>query len=91
MNIKAKKGFYIFFGFMIAIIIAENIWFGNGELIRYNLLALFTISLVIVLDGSTLSSKKDGVAFYITIGVILVVYSILLFIIGNYFERLNIL
>ena len=86
MDNRVKKGFYIFYVFCIVIIVGENIWFWNSEIIRYNLLALFTLILIFVYNGEGPPSKKDGIVFYITFAVIFVLYIILLYIIGNYFR-----
>ncbi len=80
-----KKWFYAGYAILILIIIAENIWFGKGHLIRYNMIALWTIFLIfaIFLEGSP--SPKDGISFYILILIMLIVHGVLIFIIRDYF------
>lgn len=85
MTETTKKWFYGAYVVLILLIIAENIWFGKGHLLRYNMIAFWTIVLCLIILGGDFPSRKDGLSFYIFVLIILIIHGALLLVIHNYF------
>lgn len=83
MSGKTKKVFYIFYGICLLVIIAENILFWEKGILKYNLVAAWTIILLFIADGGGFSIEKGSLIFYIFLGIVFLLYIFIMYLIGN--------
>lgn len=91
MTNKTKKRFYIFYILCFIIIIAENVWFWNNQILTVNCTAIFVIIMFCfgVFEFFVYSNpvKNFGLGFHIALAILFFLYVTLLYMIGNYYVK----